>query len=110
MVPGCPAAISELERAQEHSEDVNMTHQCVLCAAASLGTLVLMATAPAVGQVAEESVPLIMMKPQGASFSTSSLGKLYAALKKRAGKATNQILPLTKKGGMDGSEIKGRRR
>ena len=73
-----------------------MTHQGVLCAAASLGTLLLIATAPAMGQGAEEAVPLIMMKPQGASFSTSSLSKLYAALKKRAGKATNQILPLTK--------------
>src|SRR6516225_841207 len=73
-----------------------MTHQGVLCAAASLGTLLLIATAPAMGQGAEEAVPLIMMKPQGASFSTSSRSKLYAALKKRAGKATNQILPLTK--------------
>jgi len=62
----------------------------------SLGTLLLIAASPALGQAAEESVPLIMMKPQGASFSTSSLSKLYAALKKRAGKATSQILPLTK--------------
>jgi hypothetical protein len=44
----------------------------------------------------EQSVPLIMIKPQGASFGTSSLRKLYAALKKRAGTATTQILPLTK--------------
>jgi hypothetical protein len=73
-----------------------MTYQRVLCAAASLGGLLLIVTDPAVGQVAEESVPLIMMKPQGTSFSTSSLSKLYAALKKRAGKATSQILPLTK--------------
>src|SRR6516225_10079896 len=73
-----------------------MTHQGVLCAAASLGTLLLIATAPAMGQGAEEAVPLIMMKPEGASFSTSSLRKLYAALRKRAGKATSQILPLTR--------------
>jgi hypothetical protein len=73
-----------------------MTYQRVLCVAASLGTLLATAAVPAVAEVNEESVPLIMTKPQGASFSGSSLRKLYAALKKRAGKATSQILPLTK--------------
>jgi hypothetical protein len=47
-------------------------------------------------QAQEEPVPLIMMKPQGAGFSAPNLRKLYAALKRRAGKATSQDLPLTK--------------
>src|SRR5262249_61211681 len=72
-----------------------MTYQRVLCVVASIETLVTAAVA-ALAQVNEESVPLIMMKPQGASFSGSSLRKLYAALQKRAGKATSQVLPLTK--------------
>ena len=37
-----------------------------------------------------------MLKPQGAGFSAPRLRKLYAALKKRAGRATTQVLPLTK--------------
>ena len=73
-----------------------MTRQRVPCGAAVLGTLLLTAAAPGLAQAEEESVPLIMMKPEGASFSTSSLRKLYAALRKRAGKATSQILPLTR--------------
>ena len=73
-----------------------MSYLRVLCAAPLLGSLLWISAAPVMAQVEEESVPLIMMKPQGASFSTSNLRKLYAALKKRAGKATSQILPLTK--------------
>ena len=41
-------------------------------------------------------MPLIMLKPQGAGFGAPRLRKLYAALKKRAGRATTQVLPLTK--------------
>ena len=73
-----------------------MSYLRVLCAAPLLGSLLWISAAPVMAQVEEESVPLIMMKPQGAGFGTSNLRKLYAALKKRAGKATSQILPLTK--------------
>jgi hypothetical protein len=42
-------------------------------------------------------VPLIMLKPQGASaLSGSRLKKLYTAIKKRAKHAKGQLLPLTK--------------
>jgi len=51
---------------------------------------------PVLAQTDQEAVPLIMLKPQGAGFSAPRLRKFYASLKKRAGKATSQILPLTK--------------
>jgi hypothetical protein len=60
-----------------------------------LGNLVWLAT-PVLAQADEEAVPLIMLKPQGAGFSAPRLRKLYATLKKRAGKVTSQLLPLTK--------------
>ena len=73
-----------------------MRYLRVLWAAPLLGSVLWIAAAPVTAQVEEESVPLIMMKPQGAAFGSSNLRKLYAALKKRAGKATSQVLPLTK--------------
>ena len=73
-----------------------MMYLRVLWAAPLLGSLLWIAAAPVKAQNEEKSVPLIMMKPQGAAFGSSNLRKLYAALKKRAGKATSQILPLTK--------------
>src|SRR5262245_10029819 len=67
----------------------------VICAMAPLcGFLVL--PVPSLAQAEQESVPLIMLKPQGAGFGTAHLRKLYAALKKRSAKATSQVLPLTK--------------
>jgi hypothetical protein len=63
--------------------------------AALLGyTIVLWAT-PAMAQ--SNDVPLIMLRPQGASsLSGSRLKKLYAAIKKRSQYARGQVLPLTK--------------
>ena len=66
-----------------------------ICAVPLLGSLVWLTSPPVLAQ-AEETVPLIMLKPQGAAFGAPRLRKLYATLKKRAGKATSQILPLTK--------------
>jgi hypothetical protein len=66
-----------------------------VCMVVVLGNLVWLAT-PVLAQTDEEAVPLIMLKPQGAGFSAPRLRKLYATLKKRAGKATSQLLPLTK--------------
>ena len=73
-----------------------MTYTRMLCATSLLGCLALLAPGPAQAQSGQDDVPLIMLKPQGAAFSAPRLRKLYAALKKRAGKATSQILPLTK--------------
>jgi Metallo-peptidase family M12 len=51
---------------------------------------------PVLAQAEPESIPLIMVKPQGAGFGTGHLRRLYAALKKRSASATSQVLPLTK--------------
>jgi len=72
-----------------------MIHLRVICALAPLcGFLVIPVSARA--QAEPETVPLIMLKPQGAGFGTADLRRLYAALKKRSAKATSQVLPLTK--------------
>ena len=75
-----------------------MIYGRVVVAAASLGSvLCLFSTATTVlAQAEPDAVPLIMLKPQGASFSAPRLRKLYAALKKRSVRATSQMLPLTK--------------
>jgi hypothetical protein len=63
--------------------------------AALLGCMVLLAASPATAQ--SDDVPLIMLKPQGASaLSRPRLQKLYAAIRKRSEKARGQLLPLTK--------------
>jgi hypothetical protein len=63
--------------------------------ASLLGCFVLLGTAPAAAQ--SDDVPLIMLKPQGASsLSKPRLQKLYAAIKKRSEKASGKLLPLTK--------------
>src|SRR5262245_2100774 len=67
----------------------------IICAMAPLCGLLVMPM-PVLAQAEQETIPLIMMKPQGAGFGAASLRKLYAALKKRSAKATSQILPLTK--------------
>ena len=72
-----------------------MKYLPVICAMAPLCGLLVMPT-PSLAQAEQESIPLIMLKPQGAGFGTAHLRKLYAALKKRSAKATSQILPLTK--------------
>jgi len=67
----------------------------VICAMAPLcGFLVV--PVPALAQAEQETIPLIMLKPQGAAFGADHLRKLYAALKKRSARATSQVLPLTK--------------
>ena len=73
-----------------------MKYVRVVFAAASLGSLLWLSSTTVVAQAEPETVPLIMLKPQGASFSAPRLRKLYAALKKRSARATSQILPLTK--------------
>ena len=66
-------------------------------ATAMLGCLVLLGPGPALAQSDGEDVPLIMLKPQGAStLSGSRLEQLYASIKKRAARAHGQVLPLTK--------------
>jgi hypothetical protein len=72
-----------------------MINMRVVCALAPLAG-VLLIPVPALAQAEQDTVPLIMMKPQGAGFGTADLRKLYAALKKRSAKATSQLLPLTK--------------
>src|ERR1700674_2146054 len=66
------------------------------CAAASLLSLLWLSSTTVLAQAQPDTEPLIMLKPQGASFSAPRLRKLYAALKKRSGRATSQMLPLTK--------------
>src|SRR5215813_9548693 len=72
-----------------------MTHMRVICALAPLCGF-LLTPAAAVAQAEPETIPLIMVKPQGAGFGTGDLRRLYAALKKRSARATSQVLPLTK--------------
>ena len=72
-----------------------MINMRVICAMAPLcGFLVI--PLPALAQAEPETIPLIMLKPQGAAFGADHLRKLYAALKKRSARATSQVLPLTK--------------
>jgi hypothetical protein len=68
-----------------------------VCATALIGSLAWLTTGPAAAQADQEAVPLIMLKPPTtAAFGGRRLRKLYATLRKRAGKANRQILPLTK--------------
>jgi len=72
-----------------------MIHMRVICALAPLCGF-LLTPAAAVAQAEPETIPLIMVKPQGAGFGTGDLRRLYTALKKRSARATSQVLPLTK--------------
>ncbi len=66
-------------------------------AAALMAGLACLVTGPAAAQDDQENVPLIMLKsPSTAAFGSDKLRKMYAAIKKRAGKATRTVLPLTK--------------
>jgi hypothetical protein len=73
-----------------------MIHARVVFAATSLVVLLWLSSTPVLAQAEPDTVPLIMLKPQGASFSAQRLRRLYAALKKRSDRATSQMLPLTK--------------
>jgi hypothetical protein len=72
-----------------------MKYMRVICVMAPLSG-VLVIPVPVLAQAEPETIPLIMLKPQGAGFGTAHLRKLYAALKKRSARATSQVLPLTK--------------
>jgi hypothetical protein len=68
-----------------------------ICATALVGCMVWLTTRPVVAQTDQEHVPLIMFKSQStAAFGRHRLRQLYADLRKRAGKSTRQVLPLTK--------------
>ena len=74
-----------------------MTYARTICATPLIGCLVWFSAGPAMAQTEQERVPLIMLKsPSTASFGRHRLRSLYAAMKKRAGKATRQVLTLTK--------------
>jgi len=74
-----------------------MTFSRKICAASAAGCLLLCAPGPTWAQSDQEDVPLIMLKPQGASALTGPrLRKLYAAIKQRAQRAKGELLPLTK--------------
>ena len=73
-----------------------MMHTPAICTVLLLGSLPWLSTSSVKAQDVQDSIPLIMLKPQGASFSAPRLRKFYAALRKRAGQSTSQLLPLTK--------------
>jgi hypothetical protein len=73
-----------------------MRYVRVVSFAASFASSLWLSAATVLAQAEPERVPLIMLKPQSASFGAPQLRKLYAALKKRSARATSQILPLTK--------------
>src|SRR3990172_9459560 len=73
-----------------------MVYMRVICAMVSLGSLLTLSPVNVLAQTGQETVPLIMLSPQGAGLGASQFRKLYAALKKRSGRATSQVLPLTK--------------
>ena len=60
-----------------------MKYMRVFCAMAPLCGFLLMPV-PVRAQAEQETIPLIMLKPQGAGFGAADLRKLYAALKKRS--------------------------
>jgi hypothetical protein len=69
----------------------------LICAMPLIGCVLWLSPDPAVAQTEREHVPLIMLRSQStAALSRPRLRKLYAAIKKRAGKATRHVLPLTK--------------
>jgi hypothetical protein len=73
-----------------------MMYARTVCTAALMGSFAWLAAGPAAAQADDEPVQLIMVKPPTAAFGRHRLRRLYAAMKKRAGKATHQVLPLTK--------------
>src|SRR2546430_11496194 len=76
-----------------------MTHTRTIASAALVSLVALQAASPAVAQAQaeDESVPLIMMRTENtAAFGGERLRKVVAALKKRAGKSSRKVLPLTK--------------
>jgi hypothetical protein len=73
------------------------TRTIVSLAFVSMATL--QAASPALGQAVgeDDGVPLIMIRTEStAAFGGGRLRKLIAALKKRAGKSSRKVLPLTK--------------
>ena len=70
-----------------------------IASVALVGLAALQAASPAAAQARaeDEGVPLIMMRTEStAAFGGERLRKLVAALKKRAGKSSRKVLPLTK--------------
>ena len=67
-----------------------MIYTRIVCLTSLLGCMVLPTSGPVLAQEGQERVPLIMSKLPPQSSPT------YKAIKKRAGKATGQVLPLTK--------------
>jgi metallopeptidase family M12-like protein len=74
-----------------------MTRSRRIASAALISLAALQAASPALAQAQDEGVPLIMMRTEStAAFGGERLRKLVAALKKRAGKSSRKVLPLTK--------------
>ena len=74
-----------------------MMHARILCAALLLAGFASLAAGPALAQSDPDSVQLILSKPQGTAPLRTSLGRsVYDAIKRRAGRATIKVLPLTK--------------
>ena len=76
-----------------------MNHARKIASVALVSLVALQAASPAVAQAQaeDEGVPLIMMRTEStAAFGSKRLRKLVAALKKRAGKSSRKVLPLTK--------------
>ena len=76
-----------------------MNHARKIASVALVSLVALQAASPAVAQAQaeDEGVPLIMMRTEStAAFGGERLRKLVAALKKRAGKSSRKVLPLTK--------------
>ena len=76
-----------------------MNHARKIASVALVSLVALQAASPAVAQAQaeDEGVPLVMMPTAStAAFGGERLRKLVAALKKRAGKSSRKVLPLTK--------------
>ena len=76
-----------------------MNHARIVESVALVGLVALQVASPAMAQAQsqDEGVPLIMLRTEStAAFGSERLRKLVAALKKRAGKASRKMLPLTK--------------
>src|SRR5581483_1259377 len=93
----CAITSETLQCNKGFSEEAAMTFTRAGLAAALMAGLACLVTGPAAAQDDQENVPLIMLKsPSTAAFGSDKLRKMYAAIKKRAGKATRTVLPLTK--------------
>jgi hypothetical protein len=76
-----------------------MNHKRTIASVMFVSLVALQAASPAIAQAQaeDEGVPLIMLRTEStAAFGGERLRKLVAALKKRAGKSSRKMLPLTK--------------